>query len=44
MQDVLPWLDEQNFVERYSWFGDYPDYLVNDAESAHMEIQIKTID
>lgn len=34
MQAVLPWLDEQSFVERYSWFGDYPDYLVNDAETA----------
>lgn len=34
MQDVLPWLDEQSFVERYSWFGDYPGYLANDAETA----------
>ena len=29
LQTVLPWLDEQNYVERYAYFGVFPDYLVS---------------
>ncbi len=31
LQSVLPWLDSQSYVERYAYFGVFPDYLVNDA-------------
>jgi len=29
LQDVLPWLDEQTWVQRYAYFGVFEGYLVN---------------
>lgn len=29
LQKVLPWLDEQSYVERYAYFGTFPEYLIN---------------
>ncbi|KAH8808680.1 glycosyl hydrolase catalytic core-domain-containing protein [Xylogone sp. PMI_703] len=31
LQNVLPWLDAQSYVQRYAYFGVFPGYLVNDA-------------
>ncbi len=31
LQTVLPWLDSQSYVERYAYFGVFPEYLINDA-------------
>ena len=31
LEEVLPWLDEQVFVERYAYFGVFPGFLVDDA-------------
>lgn len=31
MQKVLPWLDAQSYVQRYSYFGTFPGYLINTA-------------
>lgn len=28
LQDVLPWMDSQHYVERYAYFGVFPGYLV----------------
>jgi len=38
LQSVLPWLDSQNYVERYAYFGVFPDYLVNDGGSGLSDI------
>jgi hypothetical protein len=29
LQQVLPWLDSQNYVGRYSYFGAFPQYLLD---------------
>lgn len=31
---VLPWLDAQNYIERYSYFGTFPEFLINAAGDA----------
>jgi hypothetical protein len=31
LQDVLPWLDAQDYVERYAYFGVFPGFLINEA-------------
>ncbi|KAK2762862.1 hypothetical protein FQN54_001037 [Arachnomyces sp. PD_36] len=31
LQEVLPWLDTQDYVERYSYFGVFPGFLANEA-------------
>lgn len=31
LQQVLPWLDEQSYVEKYAYFGVFPGFLVNAA-------------
>ena len=31
---VLPWLDAQNYVERYSYFGTFPEFLINATGNA----------
>ncbi|OKL62287.1 hypothetical protein UA08_02498 [Talaromyces atroroseus] len=38
ISEVLPWLDEQDFVERYSYFFVAEDYLVDSAGTALSEI------
>lgn len=30
LQEVLPWLDAQDYVERYSYFGVFPGFLANE--------------
>jgi hypothetical protein len=37
LDDVIPWLDSQEYVERYAYFGVFPDYLLNDAGNALSE-------
>lgn len=37
LNDVIPWLDSQDYVERYAYFGVFPDYLLNDAGNALSE-------
>ncbi|EEA19974.1 hypothetical protein TMatcc_010118 [Talaromyces marneffei ATCC 18224] len=34
LQSVMPWLDTQDYVERYAYFGVFPDYLLDDAGDA----------
>lgn len=29
LQKVLPWMDAQDYVQRYAYFGVFPDFLVN---------------
>ncbi|KAF9883835.1 hypothetical protein FE257_002772 [Aspergillus nanangensis] len=29
LEEALPWLDEQDYVERYAYFGTFPEYLIN---------------
>lgn len=31
MGSVLPWLDAQSYVQRYAYFGVFPNFLVNAA-------------
>jgi hypothetical protein len=38
LRTVLHWLDEQSFVERYAYFGVFPDYLVNSAGTGISDI------
>ncbi|KAJ5889304.1 hypothetical protein N7504_010114 [Penicillium tannophilum] len=40
LQQVLPWLDEQSYVERYAYFGVFPDYLVNSAGNGLSDIGV----
>ncbi|KAF7949536.1 uncharacterized protein EAE97_003045 [Botrytis byssoidea] len=34
LRTVLPWLDAQDYVERYSYFGVFPGFLLNAAGTA----------
>jgi hypothetical protein len=38
LQTVLPWMDAQSWVERYAYFGVFPDYLVDDAGTGLSDI------
>ncbi|CZT23559.1 uncharacterized protein RCC_09273 [Ramularia collo-cygni] len=29
LQQVMPWMDAVPWIERYSWFGNFPGYLIN---------------
>jgi hypothetical protein len=29
LDQALPWLDSQDYVERYAYFGAFPDFLIN---------------
>jgi hypothetical protein len=40
LQTVLPWMDAQSFVERYAYFGVFPDYLVNSAGTGLSDIGV----
>jgi len=40
LQAVLPWMDEQSFVERYAYFGVFPDYLVDSAGTGLSDIGV----
>ncbi|KAL2869544.1 glycoside hydrolase family protein [Aspergillus lucknowensis] len=31
LEEVLPWMDGQEYVERYAYFGAFPKYLINEA-------------
>lgn len=31
LENVLGWLDEQDYVERYAYFGVFPGFLVNES-------------
>lgn len=33
LQQVLPWLDAQSYVQRYAYFGTFPEYLINATEN-----------
>lgn len=30
LQSVLPWMDAQSFVDRYAYFGTFPEMLINE--------------
>ena len=34
MRNTTYWCDQQNFIERYAWFGNYPNNLLNSAGTA----------
>ncbi|KAL5336010.1 hypothetical protein BJX70DRAFT_390301 [Aspergillus crustosus] len=34
LQEVLPWLDSQPYIERYAYFGVFPGFLVNENGDA----------
>lgn len=40
LQTVLPWLDSQSYVQRYAYFGVFPDYLINDTGTALSDIGV----
>ena len=40
LQTVLPWLDSQSYVERYAYFGVFPDYLVSDDGTALSDLGV----
>jgi hypothetical protein len=38
LQDVLPWMDSQPYIERYAYFGVFPGYLLNSDGTALSDI------
>lgn len=34
MRNTTYWCDQQSFIERYAWFGNYPNNLLNSAGTA----------
>ena len=34
LQNVMPWMDSQDYVARYAYFGTFPQYLLNSDGSA----------
>ena len=34
MKNTTYWCDQQPFIERYAWFGNYPNNLLNSAGTA----------
>jgi hypothetical protein len=33
LEAVMPWMDSQSWIQRYSYFGVFEDFLINDAGS-----------
>ena len=31
LEDVMPWMDQQDWIERYAYFGCFETYLINGA-------------
>jgi hypothetical protein len=31
LQTVMPWMDQQSWIERYAYFGVFETYLINGA-------------
>jgi hypothetical protein len=40
LQEVLPWLDSQSYVQRYAYFGAFPDFLMNANGTGLSEIGV----
>ena len=40
LQEVLPWLDSQSYVQRYAYFGAFPEHLVNLGGTALSDIGV----
>ena len=38
LNNVIPWLDSQSYVERYAYFGVFPGYLINSAGTGLSDI------
>jgi Glycosyl hydrolase catalytic core len=40
LKEVLPWMDSQDYVARYAYFGAFPNYLVNSGGTGLSDIGV----